>query len=303
MTDSGRQPMALDAAIPESWRSNEKYHSVLVKLFPSAIHARSECLDVLDALNEVGNSLSTHPVRLVLISIETKNEVFRVETTKHYQQGQAIVLQNVSKPVLPFGEYLAALSPVARRPDGSDDDATAEQAIRLFRGIVTAGLGHAAANQPVASYASKLREEGVSFAGDVIENFIGPDRHNFLREAALREWSKRMETHLPPELAGRAATAFRILGAAAGVIDSAVRVVNTWTALEVAAGSWGKADEALNAMAKKMGLATASQLKNARNDFVHNGILPSVSEEEERVAKAAIFAIVSSYYRQNLIGE
>jgi len=279
------------------WLDDTKYVSVLAHFCPSAVFPDTASHLRIKPLRSLIRSIARHPVDFKSISFSVDNFIKGLEATRFYQEGEDLIETVEVRKRLPAGNYFVFLSPVIQTEDGVTFEGVAEGAISFARGVVTSLLGHAAAEPALASCEDQLHQPGTSYRSRKIENFALPDDHAFLSTEQLAELGLKMATHIQREHRDRAETAFRLLGAAAGIVDPSIRIINTWTALEVVSGSSGAAQNAIRKVCSSKGNEAASRIYEIRNDLVHRGRLGIMTPSDERVLKAAIFGVICEYYR------
>ncbi|MDX2274056.1 MAG: hypothetical protein NW206_01285 [Hyphomonadaceae bacterium] len=286
-----------DLAPPEWKDSASGFNYARFRFFPSGIAVDSAEVEVLKSLFPLLGLISTHPVRFTLVKTDDGTKFRAVSTQICHRDGQRHVLTEFGEKEIPSGAYLVVFSPVPILPDSRSNDGKAEQAISVCRGLATAALGHTAAEKAIYTCDSYLREVRTTISADTIENFISVERYCYLDTETLRDISTAMRTHLKPDVRERFETALMLLGSATAVIDSTIRLMHTWIALEVASGSRGKAEEAVKLTTSGDG-TPYQRIKDARDDLFHRGKRPTLSSSDERIVHAALINVLLGYYRK-----
>lgn len=282
-----------DLAPPE-WREKPEFETARFRFFPTGIAVGSPQSEIVRELFPLIAKLSAHPVGFAIVQLGegTKFRVFATEVFYSAGQRQLLALAG-ERDMLP-GDYMVIFSPVVTTGT-SVDESPAEDAINACRGLMTSLFGHAAADTPAYSCDSYLREVRTSLPSPTIENFPPVGTYAFVERGELATLGERVAIHLDDALRRRLETAFLFIGSAAAVVDPAIRLVNTWIALEVACGSRGKAEEAIKAASRDN--ETYLRLKTARDEFFHQGKRRGLKTDDERVAHAALMNVLLAQYR------
>ena len=199
--------------------------------------------------------------------------------------------------VLQPGDYVCILSPVPKKADGGMSEGSPRHAIQALAGFMTACVGDGVAPDRVIEL-DLLQPDKVSFVSPVLRMFELP-RLDYLDANGLADLVVRMKQHVSPDFKKKMETALGFLGAASETLDATIRFTCLWIALEVSAGTKGKALAALNAASGNRLKEQCKRLKDQRDQLHHKGERYQLSPHEETLIRAAILSVIEQQYNMS----
>jgi hypothetical protein len=280
--------------VPSEWRQNTDFQTARFRFFPTGIAINSEQAKLARELHPLVSKFAAHPVSFAILNISEVTNFHSLSAEISYVDGKRLMSVLTGERRMVPGDYMVIFSPIVTT-NGQSKEGTTEDAINVCRGVLAATFGHASVDVPAYSCDSYLREVRTSLVSSTIENFPSVAAYTFIETQKIASLVERLDEHIDTSLRDRLETAFLLVGTAAAAVDSTLRLVNTWIALEVACGSRGKAKEALKLTTKDPD--TYTRLKRARDDFFHKGSRRGFSPDDERVVHAALLNTLLQHYR------
>ncbi|MCJ8142032.1 hypothetical protein MKI84_03805 [Ancylobacter sp. A5.8] len=273
-------PMHLSSFLPKEWLDDVSFEYFIFDFYSTSYH--SVARKNFDVISSFCQSMTSYPVKLIIIDLLNEFEISFSELNVVYSEGKNILHSNgLSKKSIPIGKYLIIISPV-RKNNGGYNEGIAKDSSLATLGALFSLYGKSIAHSHFGSVrVHRERLDEIGWASTSVEIGKSVGFYEYYRFDLLKAIIDKIECIKEQDIYNKISLCMKLLARAYFNENKSLQLIDYWTALEIINGGPSSLRAKINVENNTDWGTTIRIIRKKRNDIIHEGASKTITDSEK----------------------